>query len=114
MEFLAFLSSREFVSMSNKRLEKAKAEHDRWLRKRGVHPEQLKARKVQPRSTAWMDADRQSRQTYQTSNTVGNGFAVQPNVYTGNNLLGIAVMHKSNLVPVFNKENAAEIASMRR
>jgi hypothetical protein len=34
--------------------------------------------------------------------------------YTGGNLLGIAVMHKSNLVPVFKKEQAVEISRMRR
>ena len=34
--------------------------------------------------------------------------------YTGDNLLGIAVMHKSNLVPVFKKEQAIEISRMRR
>jgi len=35
-------------------------------------------------------------------------------VYTGDKLIGIATMHKSNSVPVFKKEDAAEIASMRR
>lgn len=29
-------------------------------------------------------------------------------------LLGIATMHKSNMVPVFSKEDAEEIARMRR
>jgi len=35
-------------------------------------------------------------------------------VYTGTKLLGIATMHKSNMVPVFKAEDAADIASMRR
>jgi hypothetical protein len=35
-------------------------------------------------------------------------------VYTGGNLLGVATMHKSNMVPIFKKEDAADIASMRR
>ena len=39
----------------------------------------------------------------------------EPNVYSGERkLLGIAVMHKSNLVPVFDREDAAELARMRR
>ena len=29
-------------------------------------------------------------------------------------LLGIAIMHKSNLVPVFDEESAKEISKMRR
>lgn len=40
-----------------------------------------------------------------------------PNVYSGQRkLLGIATMHKSNMVPVFadSKETAVEIAQMRR
>ena len=35
-------------------------------------------------------------------------------VYTGGNLLGIATMHKSNMVPVFKASDAEEIARMRR
>lgn len=34
--------------------------------------------------------------------------------YTGDKLLGIAVMHKSNLVPVFSQEDAEDISRMRR
>jgi len=37
-----------------------------------------------------------------------------PKVYTGTNMLGIATMHKSNAVPVFNSESAVEISNMRR
>lgn len=34
--------------------------------------------------------------------------------YTGDKLMGIATMHKSNMVPVFKQEDAEEIARMRR
>lgn len=34
--------------------------------------------------------------------------------YTGDKLMGIATMHKSNMVPVFSQESAEEIAKMRR
>ena len=34
--------------------------------------------------------------------------------YTGTCIVGIATMHKSNAVPVFNLEQAEEIAKMRR
>jgi hypothetical protein len=46
----------------------------------------------------------------------GNGVATKasPKVYTGTNMLGIATMHKSNAVPVFNSEAAVEISKMRR
>ena len=34
--------------------------------------------------------------------------------YTGENILGVAIMHKSNLVPVFSNKEAEEISKMRR
>lgn len=34
--------------------------------------------------------------------------------YTGDLLTGIATMHKSNMVPIFNKEEAVLVATMRR
>ena len=46
--------------------------------------------------------------------SVGNTERVERPKYTGDNLLGIAVMHKSNLVPVFKAEDAIDIARMRR
>lgn len=35
-------------------------------------------------------------------------------VYTGDKMLGIAAMHKSNLVPVFSESDAVEVSTMRR
>jgi len=37
-----------------------------------------------------------------------------PKVYTGTEIVGIAVMHKSNAVPIRGKKQAEEIARMRR
>lgn len=34
--------------------------------------------------------------------------------YTGDKMIGIATMHKSNLVPIFNSEAAQEVSKMRR
>ena len=35
-------------------------------------------------------------------------------VYTGDKMLGIGTLHKSNAVPVFKKEEAEDMAKMRR
>lgn len=35
-------------------------------------------------------------------------------VYTGNKIIGIGTMHKSNAVPIFSDEEAKDIATMRR
>jgi len=50
--------------------------------------------------------------------SVGDGVGVatvgQQKVYTGDKMLGISTMHKSNSVPVFSQEEAIDIARMRR
>jgi len=35
-------------------------------------------------------------------------------IYTGDKMLGIGTLHKSNAVPVFNTEEAIDMAKMRR
>ena len=35
-------------------------------------------------------------------------------IYTGNEIMGIAQMHKSNAIPIRNKKSAEEVAKMRR
>lgn len=97
----------------NAKQQRVKDEHDAWLRSRGLHPDQLAAKKQKP--TVWATAEKSTtRQTHKTSDTVGNGYAKEPNVYTGKNLLGIAVSHKSYLEPIFDKKQAVASASMRR
>lgn len=44
----------------------------------------------------------------------GTATKAAPKVYTGDKVLGIAVMHKSNAVPIFKEEDAIDIARMRR
>jgi len=54
------------------------------------------------------------REKYKSLDGIGNGFAKTPNQYTGSLIKGIATMHKSNAVPIINKEQAEEISRMRR
>lgn len=93
---------------------RAKAEHEAWLTKRGLHPDQLKAKKSKKREVEESTFTYESRRTVPTSNSVGNGFKKEENKYTGTLITGIATMHKSNAVPVINKKQAEEISSMRR
>jgi hypothetical protein len=51
---------------------------------------------------------------YPSQAEIGVAFARKENTYTGDKLLGIATMHKSNLVPVFSQQSAEEISKMRR
>jgi hypothetical protein len=59
-------------------------------------------------------ADRSSRSV--PSFDSGKGIAALPpaKTYTGNEVIGIAVMHKSCLQPIFNEEAAKDSAKMRR
>lgn len=46
----------------------------------------------------------------------GRGLAAKPadKVYTGDAMIGIGQLHKSNGVPIFSKEDAVNISKMRR
>lgn len=52
---------------------------------------------------------------YPSLDTGGNATTgKKTQVYTGDKMIGIATMHKSNMVPIFNDESAVEVAQMRR
>ena len=96
----------------------AQAFHDKWLRKNGVHPEQLAAKKHKDVSVNTIPDYREGSRGLPTSDVIcGHGPMKESMTYTGERqLLGIATMHKSNMVPIFadKKEDAKGIANMRR
>lgn len=99
----------------------AQAAHNKWLRERGVHPSQLKAKlphDVKGRRLGVGDMpDYTARQeTVPTSDVImATATKKHENTYTGNEIAGIGLLHKSNLVPVRKDSNdAKEIARMRR
>jgi len=96
---------------------KAEAEHDKFLRKQGVHPDQLAAKKKRQDLNSIPDYKANKPDVELSNKIAGHGPARQSNTYSGERqLLGIATMHKSNMVPVFadRKEDAKDISSMRR
>ena len=48
------------------------------------------------------------------TNSLGDCTKRASQQYTGTAIIGIATMHKSNAVPVFNQKDAEEISRMRR
>lgn len=60
---------------------------------------------VIPRSTAHIPS---------LNSGVGTAARAPDKVYTGNAVVGISTLHKSNGVPVFSKEEAIDISKMRR
>ena len=103
----------------NAKQARANAEHEKWLRKRGVHPEQLEAKKKKNAGISILSVPdyRSSGNTIPTSNVIPGGSTAPKErlVYSGERrLLGVATMHKSNMVPVFDSKDAKDIAKMRR
>jgi len=93
--------------------QKAKAEHDAWLRKMGVHPDQLKTKEKS--SGASIPKYSENRTAIPTSDRIGpieGKRKVQE--YSGDYVVGLATMHKSNIVPVGRGNNAEDYAKMRR
>jgi len=76
-----------------------------------------KAKTAQPLTSAYKLTVPPGRETVRhPSVDTGGPHRTAPvhKVYTGTKVLGIATMHKSNAVPVFAVEEAAEISRMRR
>ena len=93
---------------------KEREEYSAWLEK---HQTPIMKRKIfKPTFTYKLSAP-PGRETvrYPSLNT-GMGVATKSNtkVYTGDKMIGIATLHKSNAVPVFNSEDAVDISKMRR
>jgi hypothetical protein len=100
-------------SKKSKALLKAEAEHVRFLKRMGVGDPGRKIT-VAPKEPAYA---RPSPDIPSLNSRGDVPTRPEPKVYRGKRrLLGVATMHKSNMVPVFadNPEEAAEIAKMRR
>lgn len=57
---------------------------------------------------------RETKQYKSLETNVGSTTKSERPVYTGDNMLGIGTLHKSNAVPVFKKEDLEDQAKMRR
>ena len=64
--------------------------------------------------TLSVPAGRDTKHIPSLNTSGGNATKSAPKVYTGDKVLGIATLHKSNAVPVFNSTEAVEISRMRR
>jgi hypothetical protein len=87
------------------------AAHDAWLRKRGVHPDQLAKAKKQSASFPNYKSD---IITPPTSDKVGNGFVKGNKRYTGEGVHIGQAYNKGNLVVLSTKEAADESTGKRR
>ena len=102
-----------------KKMLEAEAKHEKWLRKMNAHPEQIARNKEKNVNVSILSKPNYSsdRSTIPTSDVIPGGSTAQKErlVYSGERrLLGIATMHKSNMVPVYHSKDPKDIAKMRR
>ena len=101
---------------NSKRNREALAQHKKWLESQGLDDKSLKKRL---KNFKGYDIPKYERDPNlpQCSDKipVGIGSKKERMQYSGKRkLLGIGMMHKSNLVPVWDEEGAKEISTMRR
>ena len=88
---------------------KAVKEHEAFLKKMGITDKESNYRHDLP--------DLSVRKMPKTSDAIcSNGSKKETQTYTGNEIAGIVVTHKSNLMPIRkdNKDAAIDAANMRR
>jgi len=101
---------------NSRRNREALAKHKKWLESQGLDDQSLKKRlkkfkgydipKYEPDPNVPKCSDKIP---------VGTGGKKEQMQYSGKRkLIGIGLMHKSNLVPIWDKEGAEEISKMRR
>ncbi len=86
-------------------------EHEKFLKRMGV-----KRSVAQPGSASALGAEGQRFKSSRSDQCFYDPSSAkkEEQVYTGDEIIGIAQMHKSNAVPVRGKKQATEVATMRR
>jgi len=85
----------------------AAIEHEKFLKKMGVG-------KTKARNTNTIPDYASKNKTPLSNKVAENGPVKESTQYTGDYIIGIGQMHKSNGVPITRKEDAVAIANMRR
>ena len=90
----------------------------RLLTEHGVTPEQKRQRRAlaaKPYAPPVLNYRGAEQPRIPSLTTTGAPCVKAPDkVYTGDKMIGIGTMHKSNMVPIFSAEEATDISKMRR
>ncbi len=104
----------------------AEKEHEKFLKKMGLGSTKVtgsssvkntnKRSVAQPGSASALGAEGQRFKSSRSDQCFYDPSSAkkEEKVYTGDEIIGIAQMHKSNAVPVRGKKQATEVATMRR
>ena len=101
---------------NSKRNRDALAQHKKWLESQGLDDKTLKKRLKNFKGYEIPKYERDPNLPQCSDKIpVGTGTKKEQMQYSGKRkLIGIGLMHKSNLVPIWDKEGAEEISKMRR
>jgi hypothetical protein len=113
---MVFINNRSTKKGANKKpgWKQAEAEYEQWLMKHGAHPSQRKKEKPEPYVPPKATYVRETPHYPSLSTGAGQTSKAKTQSYTGDYFVGIATMHKSNLVPVGREQDARDYATMRR
>jgi hypothetical protein len=105
-------------SKPKKAIKAVREQHDQWLANLMAQKTSFSRGTVKVTKVISTPQTPYRRET-QNIPSLNTGFVsctkpIQGNVYTGTKMIGIGTLHKSNAVPVFSSEDAAEISKMRR
>lgn len=100
----------------SKRLAQAQTDHEAWLKSIGVGKTKLPTNAKGERVGIYDIPDYNTGPRMTSDRVAGHGAAKERQQYTGDEIAGIVVTHKSNLMPVRkdNKQAAIDAATMRR
>lgn len=105
----------------NKQLEARRAEHEAWLKSKGLDDESLKRKLPHDKKGRRLGINELPNLKEHQAHAIalGNRVAasapkVEEKRYTGTLIKGIVTMHKSNAVPILNKQEAIDVSTMRR
>lgn len=94
--------------------EQLQARHSKPL-ERGAKAKAVKASSIlSHKPNVFIPEDRNPRQIASVDSGKGNAVKKTQIQYSGSEVIGIAVMHKSCMQPIFNTEAAKDVAKMRR
>ena len=106
-----FTTTKYNRKQKKRKFTKAHQDHEKWLKKMGVK----KLSESDKKDLYDIPNYSENKSKYKTSYKIpGNGTSKDKQEYTGTKIMGIATMHKSNIVPVTNKKAAEDISKMRR
>ena len=96
-----------------KRSRELKESWEKLLQRQGVPKEKRKPTKAQP--LVYSLSVRETPEIKSLPDTVKGAISSKKiPKYTGDKIIGIGTMHKSNAVPIFSNDEAKDISSMRR